>query len=925
MPNSKKTYTLDIDDPLRNGSSILFSSSYGAPMVNESLSSLYEARQKVTISKAPSFDSLQTQIKGLDFEGSVTSPTQGTIFGNTPTITPALPFAGSNAGSRFGSTKAGTGNLSHGGTGQTFGEYFMTNFYGHLSSHSARQSSITSIIFETPIPTVTKDFSTTTDPTMGTEEVKQEFLINFLEKKYEDATSSPNTSELSLPNFYQTVFNGPVPDDYFDDYILDLPDPNTNYENIIIPMDNYDELKKLSGYDKRFPMEIKLSPSNSLFGGSFGFYTALEESNLDSTMVNLVRVIGESNTPATILRPDVWSHMNLGMKSVSGIADAYAVTQSTGSVTAINLVEWARDILGITTNLSRESQNKFYLGSEALSIDIAEGNVNDLQKILASTIFLGKTKEIVQANLLSFQDLNMGKKSYSEIIFYQVEKYESETAPTPIQTFWIPNVNQDDPIEYIDTQVKYNKEYFYKIHALNVVVGTKYYYDLSTLAATFEPPVGEFDLALANAELNYFTLLNLRKDYENLIDSYVVSQNLGGTDAENLTITEMHLKAWIDDPDSVSFFWRRDVEFQILNDSENFKQGGVANSGQVEDLAREYYPVRDSMYNGYDHGDILRAYEAWQKAVDDENQVQGSNISWRHIISTDGSEFFEVDVVTEPTVELIKTELFSFNGSILDDPPMIPHVSFIPYKGIDNKIMINMQAQIGEYKGPPVILSSEESGYIEALRMSRGYPADSMIEYKTDDETGGFEIYRTEVMPTSYEDFSSTLRASTSTLHRDGYNLIYSWGSSYEDTIVSNTVYYYMIRALDIHGHKSYPSPVYRFQMVNDDPTIYPLIDTIEMVPPSKPKSQRKGFKKFIQLVPALSQQMVNYEDSGLTIDGKLINDPAAVSDSISLGIVEPKLFVKDNNKIFKIRLTSKQTGKKLDLNITFDIENESE
>ena len=97
------------------------------------------------------------------------------------------------------------------------------------------------------------------------------------------------------------------------------------------------------------------------------------------------------------------------------------------------------------------------------------------------------------------------------------------------------------------------------------------------------------------------------------------------------------------------------------------------------------------------------------------------------------------------------------------------------------------------------------------------------------------------------------------------------------------------------------------------------------MVPPSKPKSQRKGFKKFIQLVPALSQQMVNYEDSGLTIDGKLINDPAAVSDSISLGIVEPKLFVKDNNKIFKIRLTSKQTGKKLDLNITFDIENESE
>lgn len=941
MPNSKKTYILDITDPLRkglnsywngsefalasNGPPVLLSSSYGIADVGDSATSLYQTRQKITVYKTDTFDFLQTEIKGLDFEGSTTSPTQGTIFGNkvpTAPTPPSFDSSGHSGPAILGSDRVGIPDLSTGASGQTFGEHFMSNFYSYLNSHSTRGTAVTDIVFETPIPTVTKDFSTTTDPTMGIEEVKEEFLINFLEDRYENVTSDTNVSELSLPNFYQTVFNGPVEDKYFDDYIENLPSPDDKYENVVIPMGNYDELKKLSGYEKIFPMEIKVSPANSLMGRSSDFYAALEESNLDSTMVDLARVIGNTSAPTAILRPDVWSHVDFEITSLSGIGDSYTETFSTASTTAINMVEWARDLLGITMNLSRESQNKFYLGSETLSIDIAEDKVNDLQKILASTIFLGKVKEKVQDNLLSFKDLNMGNKSYSETVFYQVEKYESETAPTPIQTFWIPNINQDDPIEYIDTQVKYNKEYFYKIHALNVVVGTKYYYDMSTLKATFNivtplDPAIQSEIENLEEQWNsYYELWNRAWDeYDStLVDLRIAEKRLEDLEEENRILQQK-------EDDSAAF-----DESQGF--SEDFGTGVVDNQAAIQEnldlietLRAEIKILEDKLAGIQANLDKLRdLMNAIREKINDLSPPP------QILLDPNPTERFEIDVITEPTVELIKTELFSFNGSILDDPPMIPHVSLVPYKGIDNKIIINMQAQIGECQRPPVILTSEESDYIDALKMSRGHAEDSMIIYKTDDEIGGFEIYRTETLPTSYEDFSNTLRASTTTLQRDNFDLVYSWGSSYEDTIVSNTVYYYMVRAVDIHGHKSYPSPVYRLKMVNDYPTIYPLIDTIEMMPKSKDKIKTKKFKKFIQLIPALAQQMVNYEDSGLqTAEGKLINDPASVASSISLGIVEPKLFVKDNNKTFKIRLTSKQTGKKLDLNVTFDIENESE
>ena len=144
-----------------------------------------------------------------------------------------------------------------------------------------------------------------------------------------------------------------------------------------------------------------------------------------------------------------------------------------------------------------------------------------------------------------------------------------------------------------------------------------------------------------------------------------------------------------------------------------------------------------------------------------------------------------------------------------------------------------------------------------------------------------------ETMPLAYEDFSDNLLTTVSTLQRDSFSTVYSWSMCHLDTIIPNKIYYYMVRSVDIHGHKSYPSSVYKVRMINDSGAIYPLVEVIDM-------------------------------------DGMVVDSALGKEDNITLGIISPKLFGNSSyGQTFKIRLISKNTGKKIDLNVTFKVENE--
>ena len=107
---------------------------------------------------------------------------------------------------------------------------------------------------------------------------------------------------------------------------------------------------------------------------------------------------------------------------------------------------------------------------------------------LRSQMFLSKLKDyLTNDKYRSFPDIINGEKAYSEIIGYRIAKHEikfDETAqdeildPIPIQEFYLMDSDEVTTIKFIDTQIATGKQYMYRIHSLNFVVGSLYQYGI---------------------------------------------------------------------------------------------------------------------------------------------------------------------------------------------------------------------------------------------------------------------------------------------------------------------------------------------------------------------------------------------------------------------------------------------------------------
>ena len=69
----------------------------------------------------------------------------------------------------------------------------------------------------------------------------------------------------------------------------------------------------------------------------------------------------------------------------------------------------------------------------------------------------------------------------NEVIAYRIEKIGgpvSGDSPTQsvLQNFWIFNNEDIENLNFIDSQVKYNKDYTYRVYAYHIVNGFKYKY-----------------------------------------------------------------------------------------------------------------------------------------------------------------------------------------------------------------------------------------------------------------------------------------------------------------------------------------------------------------------------------------------------------------------------------------------------------------
>ena len=113
----------------------------------------------------------------------------------------------------------------------------------------------------------------------------------------------------------------------------------------------------------------------------------------------------------------------------------------------------------------------------------------------------------------------------------------------------------------------------------------------------------------------------------------------------------------------------------------------------------------------------------------------------------------------------------------------------------------------------------------------------------------------------------------------------------------------------------SHVSEIYESELVNDGGYKYATFNTLfeQDLQEEIFTQPSRFFKKLIHLRPNISHLVLNTEevDFADAAHSQLSNLSVGEADDVIWG------------KTFKIRMTSKKTGKKIDLNITYNLENE--
>jgi len=281
---------------------------------------------------------------------------------------------------------------------------------------------------------------------------------------------------------------------------------------------------------------------------------------------------------------------------------------------------------------------------------------------------------------------------------------------------------------------------------------------------------------------------------------------------------------------------------------------------------------------------------------------------------TDTDLWAKICVKNKPCIKLIEIPIYDTTWdnpkgiAVIDSPPVPPNVKIIPYRGVDNKILIWLNGGIGDYYQKPVMILPEDYPELEPPDLLKD------IHFKSDDPANEFEIFRLDKRPTQYSDFDQAERkiiTGEPNLPR----------RSYVDRVQPNRKYYYIFRTRDIHGRVSNPTEVYECEIVTQDEFYYVVSKIIDMDKGKKKKTQ-KGFKKFLQLNPAIQQKFIDEEKLSTWVDAHGAIPIVIPNLEAETQFQNPGESVWDatgTGKKYKIRIHSKKSGKKIDFNLNFN------
>ena len=453
---------------------------------------------------------------------------------------------------------------------------------------------------------------------------------------------------------------------------------------------------------------------------------------------------------------------------------------------------------------------------------------------------------------IPFDDLKPDP-AYNEIVAYRIEKVGGDPTGDSntrgiIQNFWIYADEAVEKLKYLDTQVKYGKDYEYRIYAYYIVRGYKYRYS---------------DLQLSRI------IGQVRED------GYAGPLEFGtGPDGGPPTAPLAYCLEYYDPytdraiPDAIG------ADSDIYNTSPEIMEKISSLSGDAQRIGVSSF--RDSRGG--------RAYPPY---------VAQFNVS------------------IQPSLKIMEVPLMRKTYKILDNPPN--EIDVVPGYTLknDNTITFSMHYQtFGPHKYPRAVQPDDmknRADYVNANDISEQTLIQSTHESVS--HTREVEIYRLNAKPKSFEDFN-TVSARKVSLKIDGSKFSYTT-ALFNDIIKSNQKYYYLFRVVNDNNIAGNVDTIIEAELVNDGGYKYALFDVMndrDMIVENY-KNISEPFKRLIEVIPNAKHLVFN--DNGVDYS----QSAASQYDNLKVGDAEELIW----NNTFKLRLTSKKTGKKIDLNITYN------
>tara|TARA_Y100000034_G_scaffold92957_1_gene112407 strand:+ start:2596 stop:5133 length:2538 start_codon:yes stop_codon:yes gene_type:complete len=338
----------------------------------------------------------------------------------------------------------------------------------------------------------------------------------------------------------------------------------------------------------------------------------------------------------------------------------------------------------------------------------------------------------------------------------------------------------------------------------------------------------------------------------------------------------------------------------------NFSDFRLSRQLGTTDLSTSEYPCLE-FYDPQTGNPADQLLYGWE-----DNYLSGSNTYATNAqIIANNSYCADFYLNYEPNVRLFEIPMALKTLRVMDNPPNTFDVTPYHIKNTSQTIgfTIAYETFYDELSYPKTITDADVINKAHYLH-GKDLLETSEITLESVSRQRYVDVFRLDRKPTALTDFKNN-QVSRVEMKRGNEEFSYST-IDYRDRIKTNQKYYYLFRIVNDQGIAGPVSVIYEAQLVNDGGYVYSVFNILFEEELSReiftePFTQ---FKKLFQLRPNISHLILNTDD----VD---FNETAhSQLGNVSVGNADSTIW----NKTFKLKITSRKTGKKIDLNVTYNL-----